>query len=186
MPDSLRKCLFETSVAALLTVVAVTARADLEVGAAAPDFKTEASLGGNEYTYSLAEELKKGPVVVYFYPAAFTPGCTVEAHLFAEATDEFQSLGASVIGVSGDDIATLKKFSVSECRSKFPVAADTDLSIAKAYDATMALLPGHASRTSYVVTPDGKVAYAYSAMSPKEHVKNTMDAVKQWRASNPQ
>jgi peroxiredoxin len=171
---------------AMAISVSLAARAELDVGAPAPDFTTQASLGGNEFTFSLADALKKGPVVVYFYPAAFTPGCTVEAHLFAEATDDFQSLGSSVIGISGDDIATLKKFSVSECRSKFPVASDKGLSIAKSYDATMALLPGHASRTSYVVTPDGRITYAYSAMSPKEHVSNTLDAVKQWRAANPQ
>lgn len=171
--------------AALLLAVSLNSSADLEVGAAAPDFTAPASLGGETFSYSLAEQLKKGPVVVYFYPAAFTPGCTLEAHLFAEATDEFKSLGASVIGVSKDDIETLKKFSVSECRSKFAVAADTDLKISKSYDATMALMPGHSSRTSYVVTPDGKIAYAYSALSPKEHVKNTMDAVRKWREQNP-
>ena len=102
------------------------AQAALNVGAPAPDFSAQASLGGNVFTFKLAEALKKGPVVLYFYPAAFTAGCTIEAHDFAEATDEYKSLGATVIGVSADDIDTLNKFSVSECRSKFAVAADGD------------------------------------------------------------
>ena len=98
-------------------------------GATAPDFTARASLGGKEFNYALADELKKGPVVLYFYPAAFTPGCTQEAHEFAEAVDKFAALGASVIGVSADDIDVLSKFSVSECRSKFPVAADAEKDI---------------------------------------------------------
>ena len=101
------------------------------VGKPAPDFTTTASLAGKPFEFHLAEALKTGPVVLYFYPAAFTKGCTVEAHLFAEATDDFAALGATVIGVSKDDIDTLHKFSVSECRSKFAVAADPDLKIAR-------------------------------------------------------
>ena len=100
-------------------------------GAQAPDFTAQASLGGKEFTFSLADALKKGPVVLYFYPAAFTPGCTVEAHDFADATDKFAALGATVIGVSHDKIETLDKFSVSECRSKFAVAADPDETVIK-------------------------------------------------------
>ena len=95
----------------------------------APVFTAQASLGGNVYDYSLADALKKGPVVLYFYPAAFTKGCTIEAHEFAEAVDQYKAQGATVIGVSHDNIDTLKKFSVSECRSKFPVAADADSKI---------------------------------------------------------
>src|SRR5271168_1642208 len=100
--------------------------AALQPGAQAPDFTTQATLAGKPFTFSLADALKKGPVVLYFYPAAFTSGCTVEAHDFADATDKFAALGATVIGVSHDNIATLDKFSVSDCRSKFPVAADPD------------------------------------------------------------
>ena len=110
--------------AALALAVAVPAWAALKVGSKAPDFTTQATLGGKPFEFTLAAALKKGPVVLYFYPAAFTKGCTVEAHLFAEATDEFNALGATVIGVSKDDIDTLNRFSVSECRSKFAVAAD--------------------------------------------------------------
>jgi len=165
--------------------ISLAAYAGLKPGSAAPDFSAQASLGGKVFTFSLAQALKQGPVVLYFYPAAFTSGCTVEAHEFAEATDKFKALGATVIGISHDDIDTLNKFSVSECRSKFAVAADPDLAIAKSYDATAWFLPGHSDRTSFVITPDGTVLYSYTALSPDAHVKNTMDALTQWKAGKP-
>jgi peroxiredoxin Q/BCP len=168
--------------AAGLLAVSLATWAGLQPGAQAPDFTAPASLGGNVSSFSLAEALKQGPVVLYFYPAAFTSGCTVEAHEFAEATDKFKTLGATVLGISHDDIDTLKKFSVSECRSKFAVAADPDLKIAKSYGATAWYLPGHSDRTSFVITPDGKVLYTYSALSPDAHVKNTMQALQAWKA----
>src|SRR4030088_3743431 len=113
--------------AALTTVlITIPAYAALPNGAKAPDFSTDASLAGKEFKFALADALKKGPVVLYFYPAAFTPGCTIEAHNFADAMDDFEKLGATVIGVSHDTIQTLDKFSLTECRSKFPVAADAD------------------------------------------------------------
>lgn len=164
---------------ALLLALA-PAEAALSVGAAAPDFSAEAALGGNSFVFSLDEALKKGPVVLYFYPAAFTKGCTLEAHDFAEATPEFAALGASVIGVSHDDIATLKKFSVSECRSKFAVAADPDGKVIAAYDAKMPLL-AYAERVSYVITPDHKVVLVYSSLDPDQHVAKTLAAVKAWK-----
>jgi len=165
--------------------ISLAAYAGLKPGSAAPDFSAQASLGGKVFTFSLAQALKQGPVVLYFYPAAFTSGCTVEAHEFAEATDKFKALGATVIGISHDDIATLNKFSVSECRSKFAVAADPDLAIAKSYDATAWFLPGHSDRTSFVITPDGNVLYSYTALSPDAHVKNTMDALQKWQTGQP-
>src|SRR4029077_1931398 len=122
-------------------------------GAPAADFSTDASLAGKTFKFSLAEALKKGPVVLYFYPAAFTPGCTVEAHEFAEATDKFTALGATVIGVSHDPIDKLNKFSVSECRNKFAVASDADGSVMKEYDAVLPVKPDYANRTSYVIAP---------------------------------
>jgi peroxiredoxin len=145
-----------------------------------------AANGGNvpPFTFALAAALKSGPVVLYFYPAAFTKGCTVEAHEFAEATAKFNALGATVIGVSHDDIDTLNKFSVTECRNKFAVAADPDLKIAKSYDARIPLV-SYANRTSYVIAPTGKIIYAYSALSPDEHVANTLAAVTQWRSEHP-
>ena len=130
-----------TIAAACVALLGNAAYAGLDVGEKAPDFKTDASLGGNVFKFSLADALKKGPVVLYFYPAAFSVGCTVEAHEFAEATDTFKQLGATVIGVSHDDIETLKKFSVTECRNKFAVASDGDQSIMKSYDAVLALKP---------------------------------------------
>lgn len=168
---------------ALLLAIVAPARASLEVGARAPDFTLQASLGGEVFTFSLAGALASGPVVLYFYPAAFTPGCTIEAHQFAEATDEFRALGATVIGVSGDDIDTLNRFSVSECRGKFAVAADADGSVMKAYRAELGQRPGVASRTSYVIAPDGTILMSYTDLKPHEHVRRTMEAVKQWRAN---
>jgi len=169
--------------AALTVLVSLNAQAELKVGSPAPDFTAPASLGGNVFGYALHDALKKGPVVLYFYPAAFTPGCTIEAHNFAEAVDQYKAMGASVIGVSHDPIEDLKRFSVSECRSKFPVAADIDGSIMKAYDAVMPLLSSYANRTSYVVAPDGKILYVYTSMSPDKHTENTLEAVRKWRAA---
>jgi peroxiredoxin len=165
-------------------VLAAPLYAALTTGAQAPDFTTQATLAGKPFSFSLADALKKGPVVLYFYPAAFTPGCTVEAHEFAEATEKFQALGATVIGVSHDPIDTLNKFSVSECRNKFAVASDADQKITKAYDAVLAAKPEYANRTSYVIAPDHKIIYEYTAMNPDGHVANTMAAVQKWTAEH--
>ncbi len=170
---------------ALLALITLPAFAAIGVGDTAPDFTAQASLAGKEFTFNLADALKKGPVVVYFYPEAFTKGCTIEAHEFAEATDKYAALGATVIGVSHDKIDKLDKFSVSECRNKFAVAADPDLKVIHAYGAA---LPGHeayANRTSYVITPDGKVIYTYTAMDPDQHVANTLKAIQDWKSKQP-
>ena len=161
-------------------VLASPLYAALKPGADAPDFTTQATLAGKPFTFSLAEALKSGPVVLYFYPAAFTHGCTIEAHDFAEATDKFKALGATVIGVSHDDIDTLNKFSVSECRSKFAVASDKDARISKAYDAQM-MFTSYSSRTSYVIAPTGKILYEYTALDPDKHVDNTLSLIHIWR-----
>ena len=158
--------------------------AALKPGAQAPDFTTQATLAGKPFKFALADALKNGPVVLYFYPAAFTPGCTVEAHEFAEASDKFKALGATGIGVSHDPIDTLNKFSVSECRNKFAVASDADQSITKAYDAVLAVKPEYANRTSYVIAPNGKIIYEYTALDPEKHVGNTMAAVEKWKAEH--
>jgi thioredoxin-dependent peroxiredoxin len=171
-----------SSCALLGALAAATAFAALPDGHVAPDFTTQASLAGKAFTFSLADALKKGPVVLYFYPAAFTPGCTVEAHDFAEATDKFKALGATVIGVSHDSVDTLNKFSVSECRNKFAVASDADQSIMKAYDSVLAMKPEYANRTSYVIAQNGTIAYSYTAMDPGKHVANTMAAVEKLKA----
>src|SRR5579862_8449101 len=151
---------------ALFVALAAPAFAALAVGAKAPAFTLQASQGGNVFTFNLADALKKGPVVLYFYPAAFTKGCTIEAHEFADAIDQYRALGATVIGVSHDPIDKLQKFSVSECRSKFAVAADTDGSIMKSYDAVLLGHTSYANRTSYVIAPTGEIVYSYTAMSP--------------------
>lgn len=161
---------------------ALPAFASLKLGSKAPLFSAEASLGGKVYHFSLADALKKGPVVLYFYPAAFTKGCTIEAHDFAAAMDKYHALGATVIGVSHDNIATLKKFSVSECRSKFPVAADTDHKIMQSYDAVLPQNAEYANRTSYVIVPDGTILYTYTNLNPDQHVANTLAALHDWEA----
>jgi thioredoxin-dependent peroxiredoxin len=174
----------------LMTAVMATALfavptfAALPDGTKAPDFSTQASLAGKAFNFSLAKALKKGPVVLYFYPAAFTPGCTVEAHDFAEATPKFEALGATVIGVSHDPIEKLNRFSVSECRNKFAVASDADGSIMKNYDAVLAAKPEYANRTSYVIAPTGEIIYSYTELKPDQHVENTMAAVKKWQDSH--
>ncbi|MGE5171589.1 MAG: peroxiredoxin [Rudaea sp.] len=166
--------------------MAAPALAALKPGDLAPDFRAQASLGGKVFTFTLADALKKGPVVLYFYPAAFTKGCTIEAHDFAEAMDAYHALGATVIGVSHDDIDTLKRFSVSECRSRFAVAADEDRRIMKAYDAVLTMMPRYADRVSYVIAPDGRVVYAYTSLNPDKHVENTLDALRKWSARQKQ
>ncbi|MEY4708676.1 MAG: hypothetical protein RJB58_2399 [Pseudomonadota bacterium] len=164
-------------IACLLMAVATPAFAALKVGAPAPDFTIPASLGGKEFTFRMAEALKKGPVVVYFYPAAFTKGCSIEARDFAQAMPQYQAQGASVIGISSDNIATLNKFSVSECQGKFPVGADSDRKVMKSYDASLGFLTNMASRTSYVVSQDGRIAFVHSDMDPEGHVSKTLKAV---------
>jgi peroxiredoxin Q/BCP len=164
----------------LSALAAGPAAATLADGSKAPDFTAQASMGGKEFTFTLADALKKGPVVLYFYPAAFTKGCTIEAHDFADATDKYAALGATVIGVSHDTIDTLDKFSVSDCRSKFPVAADPNETVIKQYDAVLAKAPQYANRTSYVIAPDGTVLMSYTDLNPDKHVEMTMAAVQKW------
>jgi peroxiredoxin len=156
-----------------------TAIAALKVGARAPDFTAPAYLAGKPFTFNLADALKKGPVVVYFFPAAHTSGCNVEAHLFSEAIDKFKARHATVIGVTAGNIDELADFSkeTEHCGGKFAVAADSGAKIAKQYDALLKLKPGWSDRTSYVIARDGTIAHAYSAMSPNQHVKETLDAV---------
>jgi peroxiredoxin Q/BCP len=168
--------------AALLLAGAPAAQAALDVGDRAPDFSLDASLGGSTFRFGLGDALKKGPVVLYFFPAAFSIGCTIEANQFAEATAQYNQLGATVIGVSHDDLDTLKKFSVTECRNKFAVAADVDQNVMKAYDAVLALKPDYANRTSYVIAPNGTILYQFTSLNPYRHVTNTMNALKSWQS----
>ena len=171
-------------VSALLSLcclfVSGSACAALDIGDAAPDFTTPAALGGKVYQFSLADSLKKGPVVLYFFPAAFSEACSIEAHEFAEATDKFAALGASVVGISGDDIQTLAKFSVQVCQSRFPVASDRAQTIMKSFDAVMQTRPEFANRISYVIAPDGTIVSHYLSLNPTRHVERMLAALRGW------
>ena len=173
-----------TIAVAALALAATPLAAALPLGASAPNIETQASLAGKPMPFSLKAALKKGPVVLYFYPAAFTKGCTIEAHDFAEATDDFNKLGATVVGMSADPIEKLNQFSVSECRNKFAVGSASAGTI-KAYDVAFPVKPDISNRTSFVIAPGGKIIYVYSALDPAGHVTGTMDAVKAWRAKHP-
>ncbi len=158
--------------AALLAAPAVAA---LPVGAAAPDFSTQGAMAGKTFQFSLAQALKKGPVVMYFFPAAFTKGCTIETNAFADASDDFKKAGATLVGVAADPIETLQRFSTEACRSKFPVAVASPKMIAD-YDVKLPLM-GRSNRTSFVIGKNGKIAYVLSEMKPDGHITGTLAAV---------
>jgi len=170
----MRKLLFALAAASLVASPAVAA---LKLGDKAPDFSTTGAVGGKEFKLHLAQQLKKGPVVLYFFPKAFTSGCTAEAHAFSEAIADFKKAGAQVIGMSADNIATLKDFSVKECRSAFPVATAT-AATQKAYDVAWAAHPGITTRTSYVIGRNGKIAMVHDDLDFSQHVAKTLAAVK--------
>ena len=163
---------------ALAALMITPAMAALDIGDPAPKFTATAALGGKTFRYSLSDALAKGPVVVYFFPAADTADCSIEAHAFAEAIDQFASLGATVIGVSADDIDTLAKFSVKSCQSRFPVASDQSKTVIQGFDALMQTRPDFANRLSYVITPNGNVAYYYQNLNPEKHVERMLNAIR--------
>ncbi|MBO6608232.1 peroxiredoxin [Altererythrobacter sp.] len=166
--------------AALALGLSVPASADLPEGAKAPLFSTQAALAGKEYGFNLRSALAKGPVVLYFYPKAFTKGCTLEANAFAEAMPEFKALGASVVGMSNDDIETLKRFSVEECRDAFAVGV-ASRKIIDAYDVALVRDgkdTGVTSRTSYVISQSGEIVMVHSDMDYRDHVRMTLQAVR--------
>ncbi len=169
------------------SLIATAALAALKPGDAAPDFSIQAALGGKDFAFSLKEALKKGPVVLYFYPKSFTSVCTEEAHEFAEAMDQFAAMGASVIGVSGDGIETQREFSTKECRDKFPVGADPNFEVIKAYDASFSLPvagPVFANRISYVISPEGKILSTVSDSGATKHIQGALETVKKWKGAN--
>ncbi|WP_417473988.1 peroxiredoxin [Luteimonas mephitis] len=153
--------------------------AALKPGTQAPDFSAPAYLAGEPFTFKLADALKKGPVVVYFFPAAHTPGCNLEAALFSQAIDKFKARRATVIGVTAGNIDELADFSkeTEHCGGKFPVAADQGAKIAAQYDAVLQMKPGWSNRTSYVIAPSGKVVHAYSELNPNRHVAESLQAL---------
>lgn len=165
---------------ALILAAGTPAAAELPVGRQAPVFTTTAALAGKEFGFSLSAALAKGPVVLYFYPKAFTQGCTLEANAFAESMPQFRAMGASVIGMSNDDIATLKRFSREECRDAFPVGVATQKLI-RAYD-VVRMVGGqateNASRTSYVIAQDGRIKMVHSDADYRHHVHLTLEAVR--------
>jgi thioredoxin-dependent peroxiredoxin len=164
-----------TLILATLMVFSAPATAALAPGAKVPLLKTTAALAGKTQPFDLQKALRKGPVVLYFYPAAFTQGCTLEAHEFAEQHDAFAKAGATVVGMSNDDMPTLIKFSREACRDKFAVAQASPQAIS-AFDVKLGTSP-KSNRTSYVIAPNGTVAYAYASMDYRLHVKNTLAAV---------
>jgi peroxiredoxin len=170
----MRKLLIAFAAAA---IIATPATAALKVGDKAPDFSSTGAVGGKEFKVHLAEQLKKGPVVLYFFPKAFTSGCTAEAHAFSESIGDFKKAGAQVIGMSGDDLKTLHDFSTKECRSAFPVATATP-EIQKEYDVAWAAHPGITTRTSYVIAKDGKIVMVHDDLDFSQHVSKTLAAVK--------
>jgi peroxiredoxin len=176
--------------AAALTIAALpfSAQAELAQGAKAPQFATQVALAGKPGKFDLKSALRKGPVVLYFYPKAFTQGCTLEAHAFAEATDQFKAAGATVLGMSNDDIETLQRFSTEHCRDKFAVGVATP-EIIKQYDVALKLPPEYAkrasslsgtasNRTSYVIGQDGRIRLVYSNLDYRDHVSKTLEAVR--------
>ncbi len=166
------------ALSALLACSTGMAHAALKPGDAAPAFTTQGAQAGKAFTFDISAALKKGPVVLYFFPKAFTQGCTLEAHAFAEATPQFNKMGATVVGISHDDIDTLKKFSTEACRDQFAVVSDPDAKTIRAYDATHAARPNMADRISYVIGTDGKVVFAHEGSDPVAHVEKTLAAVK--------
>jgi len=168
------------ALAALAAALASPAFAELKAGTKAPDFTAPAYLAGQPFTYKLSDALKKGPVVVYFFPAAHTKGCNVEAHLFSEAIDDFKAQKATVIGVTAGNVDQLADFSkeTEHCGGKFPVASDPGAKIAKQYDAILSAKPDWSSRTSYVISKSGEIVHVYSALDPSDHVNQTLNAVK--------
>ncbi|HEU0096060.1 MAG TPA: peroxiredoxin [Rhizomicrobium sp.] len=170
--------------------------ATLKVGDTAPDFSAKASLGGKEFTFSLKDALKKGPTVVYFYPSAYTGGCDLEAHTFAENADKFAGAGASIIGVSADNMERLNTFAADPnfCAGKFPIASDESLAVAKSYDLSttppregakdvrgVEIGHGFIERVTYVIGKDHKIKAVMSSkddkLSPDQHVEKSLAIV---------
>ncbi len=170
----MRKLLLPVALAAF---AATPAQAALPVGAAAPNVVTTGAVGGKPFKLNLRRQLRKGPVVLYFFPKAFTEGCTLEARAFSEAMADFRKAGAQVIGLSTDDLPTLKRFSVEACRSAFPVATAVPATV-KAYDVEFKKRPGLTDRTTYVIDRRGRITFVHSDLNYAEHVQKSLAAVR--------
>jgi peroxiredoxin Q/BCP len=165
------------TVALAFAALSVPTHAALPVGAQAPDFRTTGALAGKPFKLHLKDQLRHGPLVLYFYPKAFTQGCTLEAKAFADAMPEFRKAGARVVGMSADDLTTLKRFSTEACRNQFPVATASPATI-KAYDVVLNQKPELTDRTSYVIDRKGRIVMVHSDLDWKDHVAKTLAAVK--------
>jgi peroxiredoxin len=176
----------------LTSFVTLPALAALKAGDAAPQFTAEASFAGKSFNYSLKDALKKGPVVVYFYPSSYTGGCNIQAHTFAVNSDKFSAAGATIIGVSLDSIGRLNDFSKDPdyCAGKFPTASDAEGKIARSYDLKVSdarpgakdtrgvdIDHGFAERTTFIVTPDGTIAASIGGLAPADNVEQALAAV---------
>jgi peroxiredoxin len=186
-------------VAAVFAVAAVAsapAFAALETGATAPEIAAKGVTGGNEFNFKLSDALKKGPVVMYFFPAAFTKGCTIETQKFAEKADEFTAAGATLVGLTAgaamadgkmvsaaDNLTRLAEFSKEHCRDKFPMVA-VGAETVKAYDVVLSGRPDWSNRTSFVIAPDGKILLSHTDMAPESHITKTLETVKAWKAAH--
>lgn len=155
--------------------------APIAVGSAAPLFTTEGALAGKPFTLDLAAELKNGPVVLYFFPAAFTAGCTLESKEFADRNKDFEAAGAKVFGLSGDDVETLSRFSREACRDEFAVARAGD-DIIKGYGVSLGEDSPLTSRTSFVIAQDGTVAMVHDDGNYRDHVRLTYETVAKLKA----
>ncbi|AZR94154.1 peroxiredoxin [Bordetella trematum] len=173
---------FRLMAASLLAAGLGAAQAALPLQAEAPAFSAPAALDGATFTFELGPALAQGPVVLYFYPAAFTQGCSLEARSFAQAMDDFQALGATVVGVSTDTLETLQRFSASDCQGRFAVAADGDGRIMRAYDAVSPRRVDYAARTSYVISPQGRILHHHTDPNPEAHARLALQALRKWRA----
>lgn len=185
--DAMKKHLISAAFMVATFALPSAAFAELPQGATAPKFATQGAMAGKTFSFQLTRALRKGPVVLYFYPKSFTQGCTLEAHAFAEAMDDFAKAGATVIGLSADNIETQQKFSTEHCRDKFPVAVASP-AIIKAYDVALVGQDGKpvgvTKRTSYVIGRDGRIKLVYSNMDYRDHVRLTLEAVRALKAAH--
>jgi peroxiredoxin len=167
---------FIAASAAALALSAAPLAAAIADGAKAPTFTAKGARAGKPVSIDLAKELKKGPVVLYFFPAAFTAGCNIEANAFAAKIDEFRKAGATVIGMTAGNVDRLVEFSAKECAGQFTVAAASP-AVIKGYDVNLAQKPGWTTRTTYVIARDGRIADSFSDMAPNGHITRSLAAV---------
>jgi peroxiredoxin Q/BCP len=190
------KKLLAAAAIATAALLSAPAFAALQNGATAPEISAKGVTGGQEFNFKLSDALKKGPVVMYFFPAAYTAGCTIETQKFAEKADEFKAAGATLVGLTAgaamadktmanaaDNLARLAEFSKEHCRDKFPMVAINADTI-KAYDVVLTGRPDWSNRTSFVIAPDGKVLLSHTDMKPESHIEETLKTVKAWKTAH--